>query len=320
MMKRRDAIAVLSATVVFGPSRGRAQERLRLRAGGASNDVIKPLYYAARSGIFARYGLTVEILPMNNGAASAAALIGGDLDVASVSILTPLQAHLKGIPMRILAPSLWNTSDAATVFTVVLKDSPLRTGRDLDGKTVGVPGLADISTIGIFAWIDQRRQQHGVRVIEAPASAAVAMLEQNRADAVTMIEPFVSAAVATGKVRILTQPLAAISKRFEGAAYVVMEPAVEKNFEAMGRLARGLHEAIPSSIRTLTCRKPSKCVSSYSGATPDVVSKMHRVTDPEFVDVQNIQPVIDVLARYGAIDKTFPAADIISAAALRPPR
>ncbi len=110
------------------------------RRRGASNDVIKPLYYAARSwNLPARYGLTVEILPMNNGAASAAALIGGDLDVASVSILTPLQAHLKGIPMRILAPSLWNTSDAATVFTVVLKDSPLRTGRNLDGKTVGVP-------------------------------------------------------------------------------------------------------------------------------------------------------------------------------------
>jgi NitT/TauT family transport system substrate-binding protein len=319
MPKRRDTIVVLATAALVAPSRGRTQERLHLRAGGASNDVIKPLYYAARSGSFARYDLTVDILPMNNGAASAAALIGGDLDVASVSILTPLQAHQKGIPMRILAPSLWNTSDAATVFTVVPKDSPLRSGRDLNGKTVGVPGLADISTVGIFAWIDQSGgDAKSVRVIEVPASAAVAMLEQGRADAVTMIEPFVSAAVATGKVRILTQPLAAISKRFEGAAYVVMEPAVEKNLDAMQRLARGLHEAIVYTNAHLP--ETVALVSSYSGALPDVVAKMHRVTDPEFVDMQNIQPVIDVLARYGAIDKAFPAADIISAAALRPPR
>jgi hypothetical protein len=47
---------------------------------------------------------------------------------------------------------------------------------------------------------------------------------------------------------------------------------------------------------------------------------MNRVIDPDYCEVRYIQPVIDALAKYGAIDKGFPAAEIISSAAVKPPR
>jgi NitT/TauT family transport system substrate-binding protein len=314
-VKRRTSLAVIAA--VFASPRIVRASTQTIRVAGASNDVIKPVYYGIRSGVFEKYGLTVEVQPMNNGAASAAALVGGSIDVASTSVLTPLQGYDKGIPMRIIAPSLWQTHDRATVFSIVLKDSPIHSGRDLDGKTIAFPGLGDISAVETYAWMDKTGgDSKTVKVIEVPASSGLAFLEQGRADVVTMIEPFVSQAMASGKVRILIAPQDAIGQRFEGAAYIVMEPAVEKNRDAMSRFARGMHEAtlwtnshLPQSV---------DLVASYTGVAPEVVAKMNRVTDPEYVDPANIQPVIDVMAKYRALTRHFSAQDVISSAALKP--
>ena len=42
----------------------------------------------------------------------------------------------------------------------------------------------------------------------------------------------------------------------------------------------------------------------------DVIAKMNRSTDPEYVEARYIQPVIDALAKYRAIDQSFPGAVI----------
>ncbi|HXP92395.1 MAG TPA: ABC transporter substrate-binding protein [Candidatus Binatia bacterium] len=318
-MKRAESIAVLAAVSLLGPRRAFAQEQPVLHAAGPPNDGFKAMYYGARSGIFAKYGLTVEITPTNNGSAAAAALISGDMDVAMVNILTLIQAHRKGIAMRMIAPNFWITSDKPNISALVLKDSPLRGGRDLAGKTIASPGLGDILSVGTQAWIDQNGgDSRTVHFIELPSSAAVQFLEQGRADVVTVIEPFVGQAMATGKVRILAQPMYAIAKQLQVGSYVVMEPVVLKKFDAMSRLARGLHEA---SLYTNThLAETVELVASYSGASPEAIAKMNRVVDPEYCEVRYIQPVIDALAKYGAIDKGFPAGEIISSAALKPPR
>lgn len=317
-MRRRDSIAFLAALSLAG-ERADAAERSVLRVAGPPNDGFKAMYYGVRSGLFAKYGLTVEVTAVNNGAAAAAALIGGDVDVAMVNILSLIQAHRRGVAMRMLAASFWANGGKPTTFLLVLKDSPIRSGRDLNGKTVALPGLADLGSIGTKAWIDQTGgDSQTVRLLEIMISAVVPALVQGRADAVTITEPFASQALATGQVRVLATPLDAIAKRFQGGAFIVMEPAVEKNLDAMRRLAQGLHEAMLYTNSHLA--ETVDLVASYSGATPEVVAKMNRATDPEYVDVRNIQPVIDAMAKYGAVDKAFPADELISSAALKPPR
>jgi len=307
------------ATFPLLAERVAAQAPRVLHAAGAPNDGIKALYYGVRSGIFPKLGLTVEITAVNNGAAAAAALIAGDMNVAHVNILSLIQAHRRGIDMRMLAAAFAADDAKPTTLMLVGKDSPLRSGRDLNGKTVALPALADLGSIGTKAWIDQTGgDAQTVRFIEIAISAIVPALVQGRADAVTITEPFASQALATGQVRLLATPLGAIAKRFQGGAYVVMEPFVAKNFDTMRRLAQGLHEAMVYTNSHLA--ETVDLVASYSGAAPEVIAKMNRAIDPEYAEVRNVQPVIDAMAKYGAIDKGFPADEIISAAALKPPR
>jgi NitT/TauT family transport system substrate-binding protein len=277
------------------------------------------MHYGARSGLFARYGLNVTVTSVNNGAAAAAAVIGGDADVAMANVLTLIQAYRRGVAMRMIAPNYLESSDKPTVAVLVLKESPLRTARDLAGKTVGAPGLVDAISIGMRAWIEQNgADAKAVRFVEMPIATTVAMLESSRADAVGSIEPFVTQAMSSGKLRVLTYPMAALGARLQLGSYIVMEPNVEKKLDAMTRLARALHEA--SAFTSTHPAETVELVASYSGATPETVAKMNREVDPEYCDPRLIQPVINALAKYGGIDQAFPAAEIISTAALKPPR
>ena len=83
-MKRTTMLASLAA---FGALAAAApvgaQTALKtVRVGVAEGDDATPTIYAAKTGIFAKYGLDVQVSAMNSGSASIAALAGGAVDIA----------------------------------------------------------------------------------------------------------------------------------------------------------------------------------------------------------------------------------------------
>jgi NitT/TauT family transport system substrate-binding protein len=315
-MKRRGFALGTAATALAANGPAGAQALRVIRTAAAPIDAYRAIQYAAHYGIFAKYNVPVETTFLGNGAAAAAALVSGSIEVALVNVLTLFQAHLRGIPMTALSPNVLITSANPAAFTLVLKDSPLQRGRDLNGKTIGTPGLGDIISVATLAWIDQNGgDSKSVRVIEIGSGAALPILEQGRADAVSINEPFVSQALATGKVRALGAPLSVIAPRYQAGAFAAMEPVVRQNLDLMTRFARAVHEAgvycnehLPETVELL---------ASYSGIAPDVLRKMSRTIDPEYVEAANLQPLIDVLAKYGTLEHGFRAEEVISSAALK---
>jgi NitT/TauT family transport system substrate-binding protein len=251
------------------------------------------------------------------GAAAAAALSGGADDVAYTNILTLIQAHTHNVPMVFVAPGALILADNPTTQTLVLKDSPIHTGRDMNGKTLGSSSLRDINAAATLAWVDQTGgDSKTVRVIEVPASAGEAFLEEHRADAVTLNEPAVTQALSSGKSRTLTHPYDAVGTRIQTAGFAAMEPYVEKNRDVMARFARAMHE---SSVYTNShLPQTVDLVADYSGVTVDVVAHSARFIDAEYLQPKNLQPLIDMSAKYGLIDRDFPAQEVISSVAVKP--
>jgi NitT/TauT family transport system substrate-binding protein len=289
-----------------------------IRVVGPPNDGYKAVYYGVRAGIFRKYGLDVQPSIVASGAAAAAAISGGAADVAYTNILTLIQAHTHNVPMVFVAPGAMLFVAHSPTMTLVLRDSPIRTGRDMNGKTLGSSSLRDINAAATLAWIDKTGgDSKTVRVVEVPASAGAAFLEEHRVDAVTLNEPAVSQALATGKVRVLVNPYEAVGNG-ETAGFAAMVPYIEKNADAMRRFARAMHEA---SVYTNThLPQTVDLVAAYSGATVDTVAHSVRFIDAEYLEPKNLQPMIDLCARYGLIDRSFPAREVISTVALRPPR
>lgn len=305
-------IAFLLSCVCGGVS---AQTLQTVRVVGPSNDGIKAIYYGIQSGIFRKHGLNVEVSPAANGGAATTALTGGAADVAFVGIATPIFAHVRGVPMQIIAPVSIYRSKEPHNAALVLRDSPIHRGRDLDGKVFGTVTIGDQLTASMLAWIDRTGgDSKSVKPVEIPPSAALDALESGRIAAVIVNEPFVSRLLASGKTRVLTHPQDMIAKTFESGAYVVMAPAVAQNPELYRRFADALHEAQEYTNSHLP--ETVDLVASYTHLPAEVVSSSVRIVDGDFVEAKNIQPVIDILVKYGMIDKPFPAQELISSAAV----
>jgi NitT/TauT family transport system substrate-binding protein len=303
--------------ITFLTGAAEAQGLTTLRVIGPPNDGYKAVFYGIRSGIFRRHGLEVQATTIGSGNAASAALIGGSVDVAFTNITAVIVAHTRGIPIQILAPGAWYDSSAPISAMLTLKDGPVRKASDLSGKSVGSLSLGDTVAASIQAWIDQNGgDAKSVRIIEVTAAAAVPMLEEGRVAAVTINEPGVSQALASGKVRVIANPQDTIAKRFETAALAVMTPYATQNFDVMHRFADAVHESLLFTNSHLA--ETVDLVSGYSGIAPEVVAHSVRMTDPEYVEARNIQPVIDILAKYGVTTRTFPAQELISPAALKP--
>jgi NitT/TauT family transport system substrate-binding protein len=313
------ALAIAASAVLLAFHVAQGQSALTVvRAVGPPNDGYKAVYYAVKAGIFKKYGLDVQTSIVASGAAAAAALSGGAADIAYTNILTLIQAHTHNVPMTFVAPGNLQVTGKSQTDILVLSDSPIKSGKDLVGKTLGSASLRDINAAASLAWIDKTGgDSKTLKVVEVPASAGAAFLEEHRADAVTLNEPAVSLAVATGKIRILAAPYDAVGTGMT-AGFAAMEPYVAANRDAMDRFAKAMHEA--SVYTNAHPADTVDIVAAYSGVAPDVVAKSVRFMDAEFLEPRYLQPMIDLCSRYQLIDKDFPASDVISPVAVKPPR
>ncbi len=312
-------LAVAAAAVPLAFRVAQSQSALTVvRAVGPPNDGFKAVYYAQKAGIFKKYGLDVQTSIVASGAAAAAALSGGAADIAYTNILTLVQAHTHNVPMTFVAPGNLKFTGKSQTDILVLSDSPIKSGKDLVGKTLGSSSLRDINSAASLAWIDKTGgDSKTLKIVEVPASAGAAFLEEHRADAVTLNEPAVSLAVATGKIRILAAPYDAVGTGMT-AGFAAMEPYVAANRDAMDRFAKAMHES--SLFTNAHPADTVDLVAAYSGVAPDVVAKSVRFMDAEYLEPRYLQPMIDLCARYQLIDKDFPAADVIASVAVKPPR
>lgn len=313
----RPIVVALCCAVLFAARAG-AQELATIRVAGPPIEDLKNVYYGMRSGLFRRYGLNVEVLPVNSGSAALASLVGGSVQVATSSPLPLFQAHLRGVPFQIVAPGQWYTSDAPTNAMFVRVDSTIRTGRDLNGKTIAVQSLKDLGWAATAAWIDQNGGDvRSVKVVELPLSAVLPAIEEGKIDAGSLATPFIEQGLTGGKVRLLAKNFDAIAKRYEAGLYIATADYIAANRDQMSRFAHAMHDA--SAYTNTHMAETVDLVASFTGIDRAVIARGTRTTDPDYLEARFLQPVIETAFKYQLIDRAFPAEELFSSVLLRSP-
>lgn len=312
-MTRRTMLAATAAVAAIPlPARSQAYTTIRISvpAFGKGN---AELLYGMQSGIFARHGLEVHLQTANSGSAIAAAVAGGAVDVGKSNLLTLIIAHARDIPFVCEAPASFYVSDLAPTVLVVAKDAPYQTGHDLLGKTVAVPSLGDLDAIATSAWIDQNGgDSTKVRFVELAAAATADALVAGRVDVASMTSETLQSALQSGKCRIFAHSYDAIAKKFVSTMYFTTSTYAKDNVDALARWRTALGEAIayvnthPAEMVPLIAR--------FTGMDPKVVAGIQQVPLSVVIDPRQVQPLIDVAARYKTIPKGFDARDIVDPA------
>jgi NitT/TauT family transport system substrate-binding protein len=288
-----------------------------LQLGSNAADDVTPVLWAQHSGMFAKAGLTVDIQKFTSGSAVTAAVIGGALDVGKSSLLPLISARNHGVPIKLLAPGEIWLSEAPISGMVVLKDSPIASARDLNGKILPTPSLRDIVETSSRAWIDANGgDSKTVRFVEMPSAAVLAALLDGRVAAATLSNPYFGNVAASGKVRILSRPEDAIAKRFMITAWFATESYIERNRDALARYVQIIQQS--ATYTNAHHAETVPVTAPFWGLEPAVLAGMTRSYVGSVVDVRDIQPVIDAALKYDIIDKPLDAQQMISSVALHP--
>jgi NitT/TauT family transport system substrate-binding protein len=186
LLRRRVVIGMAAAAA--DPARVVAQTAapVTIRAGMTPQVGGVPVICAQQSGLFRNAGLDVVVQKINSGAATAAALAGGGLDVGILNSVTVIEANAHGVGLSILFPNRMHVPgkpfDAAMVTAAA---SSIRSGRDLNGRTIGCTAIKGASWLLCRAWMDANGgDSTTAKFVEVPFSAIPVALESGRIDAV----------------------------------------------------------------------------------------------------------------------------------------
>lgn len=301
-----DLAGITVATTI--PSRVRSQGMATLRVSVLPIEISAAPFYARDRGIFAKHGLDVEIVPVNNGPEAAAAVVGGSLDVGSSGTTAIAIAHERGIPFIFVAPSGAYNAKSPDGGLIVRRSSPLTTASDLIGKTVGVPAIRSLPEVAVRAWLEQNGVRGGgVRYLELPLAEMSAALAAGRIDAAVTLEPALSHDLANG-ARMAAPVFDAIAPIWIEGGYFCTTTYLRANTGVIKRFA----DAIAETDAWANQNHPATARILERALKTTAVAGVTRAFFPERLDPAQLQPLIDASAKYGILKATFPARDLIA--------
>ncbi len=309
-MKRAAFVAGAGAALAAAPRLAGAQGAApltTLRLGTSSGDDVTPVIYGIKSGIFARAGLELQIDRMTG--AAAAALLGGSFDLGKSVITNILQAHVKELPLTVVAAASVFNPKAAYLGLLVRADAPLQSGKDFNNQVVGVGQLGDVSQIAMMAWVDAHGgDARSVKFTEIPTTAAPAAVLAGRVAAAESTQPMIAAALVPGDLRLLTV-LDAFGPGSLMTAWATTRDTSGKHPDAIRAFARAYREA--AAYTNAHHAETVDMMAAFTGAPASVIASMPRATAAPSVSAAQIQPVIDAAVKYGLLERAFPAGELI---------
>jgi NitT/TauT family transport system substrate-binding protein len=134
------AVLLGAAALIAGLQTAAAQDKLKIGVGQRGNYDTAISEVGQRLGIFKKHNLELEILWTQGSGETQQALIANSIDVGiSLGSLSIMGAFSKGAPVRVIGAEM---TGAADLFWYVRADSPIKTLKDAEGKSIA------FSTVG----------------------------------------------------------------------------------------------------------------------------------------------------------------------------
>ena len=145
-IRRLAALLPVIAGLALASSMACAEDALKLAVGQRGNWDTSISELGTRAGIFKKHGLALEILYTQGSAETLQAVLSGSVDIGvGAGIMGVLSAYSKRAPVRTIGAE---ATGAADLFWYVKADSPIKTLKDTDNRTLAFSGKGS-STDGI---------------------------------------------------------------------------------------------------------------------------------------------------------------------------
>ena len=298
------------------PRIARAQTTTPLQIAGVFSDLFAEPFYVKDAGAFAKAGFDVTASSLNNAGAVAAALGGGTLQMGTGDLVSGINAIIAGVPIVLLAGGglYRQRTDQNSTILAVLTNSPIKTGADIAGKSIGVPTLVGLTTACLKAWLPL----HGVsldsvKLVEIPQSAALPAIQRGTLDVALLSEPNVT--FAKGQIRSVGSPFdvaadKAPNKEFCVSVWYASKPWIDQD---PARAKRALAAIYATATWANTHQDATFDILVRDGhLDADKARGMLRTTYATSLTPGMVQPVLEIAMQNKMFTKPVQAAEVIT--------
>jgi NitT/TauT family transport system substrate-binding protein len=263
---------------------------------------VAPLYLGIDKGFFEDEGLEVEPVVAQGGAAIIPAVVAGDQEIGFSNVVSLMLGQTQDLPVKIISQGIQATDDPEndTAAIAVKGSSDIQEPADLEGKTIAINTLNNISQLTVTAALDSEGVDTStLHFVEVPLPDMVGQLEAGQIDAAGLVEPFVTTGKNAGQRmiiydRVATEPKMTIATYFTSDSYLESNPDVVASFvKAMNKSLEYATEH-PDEAR--------QAIANYTQIPPDVLADVVLPLWQEDLNVDSIENTAQLMVDQGIAD------------------
>jgi NitT/TauT family transport system substrate-binding protein len=279
-----------------------SQEMTSIKVGVVPVVDVAPLYLGIDKGFFEDEGLEVEPVVAQGGAAIIPAVVAGDQEIGFSNVVSLMLGQTQDLPVKIISQGIQATDDPEndTAAIAVKGSSDIQEPADLEGKTIAINTLNNISQLTVTAALDSEGVDTStLHFVEVPLPDMVGQLEAGQIDAAGLVEPFVTTGKNAGQRmiiydRVATEPKMTIATYFTSDSYLESNPDVVASFvKAMNKSLEYATEH-PDEAR--------QAIANYTQIPPDVLADVVLPLWQEDLNVDSIENTAQLMVDQGIAD------------------
>lgn len=270
---------------------------------------VAPLYLAIKNGYFAKQGLTVKTLQGLQSTAALPDLLHGTVDIIGGGNYTSYFEgdSRKTFSLDVVGEAINCVPGDFEILT--LPGSGITSAAKLAGKTVAVNLTNNVQTLATDAILKADHVTGKPTYVAIPFPNMAAALKAHQVDAISVVEPFVSAALhGDGAVPVMSecQGLTAglpLSGYFATAAWVRQYPSTARAFERGLAQAQVFANANPAAVKAI--------LPSYTKITAAAAAHVVVGTFPASIEVGSLQALADLMLNGAMLTSPLDVTSIV---------
>jgi NitT/TauT family transport system substrate-binding protein len=289
--------ALIAATLLLASWQAHAADKVRAAKAVGSQWVFTVLDVGVDQGIFAKYGIDVEISTMQGEARMQQALTAGSLDIGLAGSSGAALAA-KGAPITAIGVFL---NQPANFAVVVLNDSPIKSVADLKGKA-----LSGATTGGLPEWlvkhlaVTQGWGPEGIRSISVGSpDASISAMRTHQVDGM-MTGNTVGLTLEQQNVAHIVVHIGDYAKDYHSAFVFARKDFVAQTPDVAKRYLQGMYATI-AYIRA-NKEKDVVIAAKAMNLDPSVISRVYDLEIDSFSTDGHFDPKAVELVKQSFID------------------
>lgn len=282
----------------------------KLRVGLLPIVDVSPIHVGIKKGFFAAEGLELELVPSSSGAVGIPAIVGGALDITYGNTVSTILAANQNLDVKIIAVTLEGAPELTSL--IARKEDNIKSGKDLNGKTIAVNARNNIIWLYAREWIvETGGDASKVNFREVGFPQMPDALTQKQVDIVMTPEPFRTKLLESSAMVEVEKPYKFVSPGVQVGNYVASGALVKDKKPVVDRFLKALATTNKWFDQNLNNDEVISIIADYTKAPKEVILiSPPRKTLPG-ISVEEMTKTMKLMRKHGILNNDVDVSQIV---------